>query len=129
MTGPDGKVRLCQLFERRAASGKRYLTGRLGGAKIVALLDDRAGLKFGAVAAFTVFLEPGEDRPRPAGDEAGTRNLSLPLGKEGDESPRQERGERAPKVQRLPPPERASDEPPAEPLPDDGVADLWRGQE
>jgi hypothetical protein len=123
MTGFDGKVRLCQLYERRSATtGRRYLTGRLGGAKIVALLDDRAELKFGATAAFTVFLEPGEDRPKPAGDEAGTQNLNLPL----DESPHQERGERAPKVQRLPRPE--PEAPEAGDL-DDGLADLWRGQE
>jgi hypothetical protein len=119
MTGFDGKVRLCQLFERRSATtGRRYLTGRLGGAKIVALLDDRAELKFGATAAFTVFLEPGEDRPKSADAESAA-------GADRSHQRRQVQRWRREAAATDPP----VDQPPAEERPfyDDPPNDLWRG--
>jgi hypothetical protein len=63
----DGKVLICRLFERQSARGNRYLTGRLGAAKLIALLDTEAELQFGATGCFNVFVQSGEDR-KPDGD-------------------------------------------------------------
>ncbi len=38
----QGKVPLCRLYERTSASGNRYFSGRLGGAKVIVFLDQKA---------------------------------------------------------------------------------------
>lgn len=63
------KVLLLKLFERTCANGKRYMSGRLGNARVIAFMDDTVEKQFGAEAVWNVFLEPGDDSRRPA---AGT---------------------------------------------------------
>jgi hypothetical protein len=96
----DHKILLCRLFEKTSERGNRYLFGRLGAARIVAFIDADAELRYGATAAFSVYIQSGDERPKV---EAAPRR-------------------RAP-ARRRPRTEPADD---GEPLPDDGVEDLWR---
>jgi hypothetical protein len=60
----DGKVLLCRLYERTSARGNRYLAGRLGAARLIGFLDDKAELQFGATACFTIYVQDAGDDAR-----------------------------------------------------------------
>jgi hypothetical protein len=70
MTAPAPKVLLCWRFERTSAKGRRYFTGRLGSAKVIAFeeRDVAEDQRYGAEAVWRVYLQAPEDdreqRPR-----------------------------------------------------------------
>jgi hypothetical protein len=88
------RVQLCRLFERTSQRGNRYLTGRLGAAKLIAFeaRDVPEDQRYGAEAVWNVYLQAPEDdrdqRPRqeilpPTRGQStwnATRDHDLPVG-------------------------------------------------
>jgi hypothetical protein len=71
MTGASEKILLCRLYEKTGArSGRWYLYGYLGSARLVAFLDEDAELRYGATAVFNVFVQAAEER-KSHGDTGG----------------------------------------------------------
>jgi hypothetical protein len=75
MTGAP-KIQLLRLFERTSARGNRYLTGRLGSAKLIAsqATDVPEDQRYGADVVWNVFIQGEDDqhadRPNFRGDRA-----------------------------------------------------------
>jgi hypothetical protein len=106
MSSASEKILLCKLYEKTGVrSGRRYLYGYLGSARLVAFLDEDAELRYGATAVFNVFVQAAEERKSEGDAGAGDRPSREP-----------------PQRQSQPP----SDEPLPDPVPfnDDGSS-LW----
>ena len=100
------KVPLLTLYQKTSKSGKPYLYGYLGQSKAIGFLDDRAELKYGAEAAFNLFLQAKEQpRSEDSGESYGAKSYG------GG-------------VQRYP----QTRHEPASDLDDDRVDDLYRGR-
>jgi hypothetical protein len=59
------KIQLCRLFERTSARGNRYISGRLGNAKVIAFeaADLPDAERYGADVVWNVYLQaPDEER-------------------------------------------------------------------
>jgi hypothetical protein len=59
------RIQLCRLFERTSQRGNRYLTGRLGNAKVIAFeaADLPNDQRYGADLVWNVYLQaPDEER-------------------------------------------------------------------
>lgn len=84
MTGE--KLKLCRLYEKQSSRGNTYFVGRLGGARVVMMRDERAEVSDGTVAVWELMLSPADEAPprrapsapaprtrtpRPVADESG----------------------------------------------------------
>lgn len=82
----DGKLKLFRLYEKTSARGNRYFVGRLAGARVIVLRDERAAPSEGTEGQWDVFLSPADEpptrrapsapaprtrSPRPVADESG----------------------------------------------------------
>jgi hypothetical protein len=73
MSNDQSRVQLMTLYERTSAKGNRYLSGRLGAAKVVAFEDTKTEKTEGTSTVWTVYLSPGDDRARQGDDAGGAR--------------------------------------------------------
>jgi hypothetical protein len=97
------KVPLLTLWQKTSKQGKPYLYGYLGQSKVIAFLDDRAELKFGAEAAFNLFLQAKEPRGEGGGEGYSAKSYSSGV-------------QRYPETRHEPTPD----------LPGDDLDDLWK---
>lgn len=59
----DGKLKLFRLYEKTSAHGNRYFVGRLAGARVIVLRNERAVPSEGTEGQWDVFLSPADDTP------------------------------------------------------------------
>lgn len=57
------KFKLFRLYEKTSARGNRYFVGRLGGARVIVMRDERAELSEGTAGVWNVMLEPADEAP------------------------------------------------------------------
>ncbi|MCE1237070.1 MAG: hypothetical protein LWW93_12025 [Hyphomicrobiales bacterium] len=69
----DERIKFFRLYEKVSSRGNRYFVGRLAGARVVVMKDERAELSEGTEAVWDVMLSPAEDpAPRRAANTAGS---------------------------------------------------------
>ena len=59
----DEKLKLFRLYEKVSARGNHYFVGRLAGARVIVMRDERAELSEGTTAVWDVLLSPADEAP------------------------------------------------------------------
>lgn len=69
----DERIKFFRLYEKVSSRGNRYFVGRLAGARVVVMKDERAELSEGTEAVWDVLISPAEDpAPRRAANAGGS---------------------------------------------------------
>lgn len=59
----DEKLKLFRLYEKVSARGNRYFVGRLAGARVIVMRDERAEISEGTEGVWDVLLSPADEAP------------------------------------------------------------------